>query len=93
MLATAGSLAVGVIVWFGLAFGTRSWWRQWLAAVVAGLAMAWWNITAMQDIAASTGAEPLSFLRFAGISTAGMVLLASAGMGLFQLLQRSRAGG
>lgn len=83
-------LAIGVLVWFGLAFGTRTWLRQWFAALVAGLAVAWWRFDTMREVANTAGIEPMSFVRFAGTSVAGMLILSSVGMLLFWLLQKSR---
>jgi hypothetical protein len=89
-IGTLAAFALGVIVWFGLAFGTGGWIRQWVAALVAGFAMAWWRYPAMEEVAATLEIAPMSFARFAAISMAGMLLIASAGMGLYWLLRKSR---
>lgn len=86
-------LAIGVLVWFGLAFGTKTWTRQWIAAAVAGVVMAWWRFGAMQDMAGQLGVAPMHFIRFAGLSVAGMLVVASVGMALHRLLQMSRRAG
>jgi hypothetical protein len=89
-MSTLAALALGVLVWFGLAFGTRTWIKQWVAALIAGGVMAWWRFPAMQALAADLEIAPMSFFRFAAVTMAGMVLIASAGMGLYWLLQKSR---
>lgn len=90
-MGTLAALATGVIVWFGFAFGTRTWRNQWLAAIAAGGAVAWWRFAAMQAMAAELEIAPMSFMRFSAVTIAGMLLIASVGMGLYWLLQKSRA--
>ena len=90
---TPGVFAVfagAVILWFALSFVTRSWWKQWLAAIIAGLSTAWWRYGAMQAVAASQSIEPMSPYRFGLFAVAGMLVVASLGMGLYRLLQASR---
>lgn len=87
-----GLLAAGVILWFALAFVTRTWTRQGIAAVIAGLTAAWWRWGTMQEVAAQQGLAPMGPVRFALIAVAGMVLLAAAGMGLHRLLGQMRRG-
>lgn len=87
---TLAIFAGGVILWFALAFVTRAWIRQWIAAVVAGVAVAAFRYEAMVDVAAQQGIAPMSGFRFGLIAIAGMLILASAGMGLFQLMKQIR---
>ncbi|GKY88417.1 hypothetical protein [Sinisalibacter aestuarii] len=86
-------LSIAVLVWFALSFVTRTWLRQWIAAVLAGLSTAWWQYGTMLDVAETAGIAPMPVVQFALISVAGMLILASAGMGLYWLLQRSRGRG
>jgi len=87
---TLALFAGGVILWFALSFVTKTWLRQWIAAVLAGAAAALWRWDTMLEVAAAQGMAPMSAVRFGLIAIAGMLLLASAGMGLYALLQQSR---
>ena len=89
---TLAIFAAGVILWFALSFVTRTWMKQWIAAVIAGIAAAALRFGNMLEVAAVQGLEPMSPLRFGLIAIAGMLVLASAGMGLYVLLKQSRAG-
>lgn len=87
---TLAVFAGGVILWFALSFMTKTWLRQWIAAVVAGAAVAAWRWETMLEVAAAQGLPPMSPVRFGLIAIAGMLILASAGMGLYLLLKQSR---
>jgi hypothetical protein len=89
---TFALFAGGVILWFALSFVTKTWVRQWIAATLAGVATAFWRWDTMQEVAAAQAIAPMSPLRFGLIAIAGMLLLASAGMGLYMLLKQSRRG-
>jgi len=88
---TLALFAGAVILWFALSFLTKTWVRQWIAATLAGVAAAFWRWDAMLAVAAAQGIEPMSPLRFALVAIAGMLILASAGMGLYLLLKQSRS--
>lgn len=90
---TAAIFAGGVILWFALSFVTRTWIRQWIAAVVAGVALAAFQYGRMVDVAAQQGLEPMSGFRFGLFAIAGMMILASAGMGLYLLMKQIRRQG
>lgn len=90
---TLALFAGGVILWFALAFVTRTWLRQWIAAAVAGVAAAALRYPAMLEVADAQGLAPMSAFRFGLIAVAGMVILASAGMGLYRLLGQMRRPG
>lgn len=87
---TLALFAGGVILWFALSFLTKTWVRQGIAATLVGVATAFWRWDTMQAVAAAQGIEPMSPLRFGLIAIAGMLILASAGMGLNLLLKQSR---
>ena len=89
---TFALFAGGVLLWFVLSFMTKTWVRQWSAAVIAGVATALWRWDTMLEVAAAQGIAPMSAVRFGLIAVAGMLILASAGMGLYTLLQKSRRG-
>ncbi|MCB1330586.1 MAG: hypothetical protein KDK28_14640 [Maritimibacter sp.] len=87
---TLALFAGAVILWFALSFVTKTWAKQWAAAVIAGLTTAWWRWSTMQDVAASQGIAPMSPVRFGLIAVAGMLILATAGMGLYMLMKQMR---
>ncbi|MEZ5721873.1 MAG: hypothetical protein R3D59_09525 [Paracoccaceae bacterium] len=89
---TLAIFAGGVLLWFALSFVTRTWTKQWIAGALAGVSTAVWRWEAMQSVAAQQGLAPMSPVRFGAISVAGMLILASAGMGLYVLLKQSRGG-
>lgn len=90
---TMGTLAIlagAVILWFILSFVTKTWTKQLIAAVIAGITTAWFRYETMQEVAAMQGLEPMSPVRFGLIAVAGMLVVAAAGMGLYVLLKKSR---
>ncbi len=88
MIAAPLANAIGVLLWFGLAFGTRTWLRQWLAAGAVGLTMAWWGYPAVEATAEIDGIPPISFPYYAGFFIAGMLSFASVGMLIYKQFQK-----
>lgn len=82
-----------VILWFALGFVTKTWTKQWIAAVLAGASTAWWRYAPMQEVAAGQGLQPMSPVVFGLYAIGGMLVLASAGMGLHLLLRAMRKPG
>jgi len=91
-MSTLAVFAGAVILWFVLSFVTRTWTKQLIAAVIAGITTAWWRFPTMQEVAAAQGLEPMSPIRFGLIAVAGMVTVAAVGMGLYRLLGSMRRG-
>jgi len=92
-VSTAGLASIGIIAWFGVAFVTRSWAWQWLAALVAGLGLAWYSYASWAAVPAEgglgvEGMAPMTFTHVALRSILWMEAVATLGMGLHRVTRR-----